>query len=170
MISRDAQEKLARVFDGPTLTLLGTVDAAGRPWTRYVMGVLDDRGTIRIATKRDSRKVADVENLPFVHLLVGRDLFSSDCEYGRRRRRATGRRLESGGANLPRRFESVLRADRSASVPRRSLVGEGRAKREPDRFRRGRRGRRFRSVARPFLGRRRRVRARTGLSDVKQAK
>ena len=81
MISRAAQEKLARVFDRPTLTLLGTVDADGRPWTRYVMGVLDDRGTIRIATKRDSRKIADVENLPFVHLLVGRDLFSSDCEY-----------------------------------------------------------------------------------------
>ncbi|MBR5243879.1 MAG: pyridoxamine 5'-phosphate oxidase family protein, partial [Thermoguttaceae bacterium] len=81
MISRAAQEKLARVFDGPTLTLLGTVDADGRPWTRYVMGVLDDRGTIRIATTRDSRKIADVENLPFVHLLVGRDLFSSDCEY-----------------------------------------------------------------------------------------
>lgn len=81
MISRAAQEKLARVFDGPTLTLLGTVDSDGRPWTRYVMGVLDDRGTIRIATTRDSRKIADVENLPFVHLLVGRDLFSSDCEY-----------------------------------------------------------------------------------------
>lgn len=81
MISRAAQEKLARVFDGPTLTLLGTVDADGRPWTRYVMGVLDDRGTIRIATTRDSRKIADVKRLPFVHLLVGRDLFSSDCEY-----------------------------------------------------------------------------------------
>ncbi|MBQ9127953.1 MAG: pyridoxamine 5'-phosphate oxidase family protein, partial [Thermoguttaceae bacterium] len=59
MIARAAQENLARVFDGPTLTLLGTVDADGRPWTRYVMGVLDDRGTIRVATKRDSRKVAD---------------------------------------------------------------------------------------------------------------
>ncbi len=81
MISRAAKEKLARVFDGPTLTLLGTVDADGRPWTRYVMGVLDDRGTIRIATTRDSRKIADVERLPFVHLLVGRNLFSSDCEY-----------------------------------------------------------------------------------------
>lgn len=81
MISRAAQDKLARFFDGPTLTLLGTVDPDGRPWTRYAMGVLDDRGTIRVATKRDSRKIADVENLPFVHLLVGRDLFSSDCEY-----------------------------------------------------------------------------------------
>ena len=81
MISRDAQEKLARVFDGSTLTLLGTVDADGRPWTRYAMGVLDARGTIRIATTRDSRKIADVERTPFVHLLVGRDLFSSDCEY-----------------------------------------------------------------------------------------
>ena len=81
MISRAAKDKLARVFDGPTLTLLGTVDADGRPWTRYVMSVLDDRGTIRVATTRDSRKIAEIERLPFVHLLVGRNLFSSDCEY-----------------------------------------------------------------------------------------
>lgn len=118
MISRDAKERLDRIFDGPTLTLLGTVDADGRPWSRYVMGVLDDRGTIRIATKRDSRKIAEIKRLPFVHLLVGRNLFSSDCEYAQ----IAARAVVVDGAQPAAAWNPAARAFLGGANPSYSLI------------------------------------------------
>lgn len=118
MISRDAKERLDRLFDGPTLTLLGTVDADGRPWARYAMGVLDDRGTIRIATKRTTRKIADVERFPFVHLLVGRNVFSSDCEYAQ----IGGKAVVVDGAEPTGAWNPTARAFLSGDDPSYALI------------------------------------------------
>ncbi len=118
MISRDAKERLARLFDGPTPTLLGTVDADGRPWTRYVISVLDDRGTIRVATKRGTRKIDDVERFPFVHLLVGKNVFSSDCEYAQ----IGGKAVVVDGAQPAATWNPAARAFLSGGDPSYALI------------------------------------------------
>lgn len=81
MFQRYVKEKIADLFNGPTLSQLATVDENGRPWVRYAMSSMDDRATIRIPTRRETRKVAHIAGSPFVHLLVGRNLFSRYGEY-----------------------------------------------------------------------------------------
>lgn len=100
MSMRDTRRDVMELFNGPTLSVLATVNAAGRPWSRYVMSRIDDDMTIRIPTKSTTRKVEDIELCPFVHLLVGRNLFGRDGAYAQ----IEGRAVISRDYDALRRF------------------------------------------------------------------
>jgi general stress protein 26 len=65
------KSKIREVFKRPQLTVLATVAADGTPRARYVMGVMDDEFTIRIATAIHTRKVEQIARNPQVHLTAG---------------------------------------------------------------------------------------------------
>jgi general stress protein 26 len=64
----------AKIFSvlGPTqLAALGTVTPEGKPWVRYVMTAATRDLTVRFATVKGSRKIAEIRDNPRVHLLTG---------------------------------------------------------------------------------------------------
>ena len=73
--------KVLDLFEGPTLCQLATVNREGRPWVRYVMSSMDQDMVIRIPTKKETRKIDDINNSPEVHILAGRNLFSRQGAY-----------------------------------------------------------------------------------------
>lgn len=81
MVAREIRTRVMDLFDGPTLSLLATVNGHGRPWTRYVMSRMDGDMTLRIPTKSTTRKVDDIRRFPFVHVLVGKDLYGRNGAY-----------------------------------------------------------------------------------------
>lgn len=81
MTVREIRSRVLDLFDGPTLSQLATVAANGRPWARYVMSTIDGAMTLRVPTKTTTRKVEEIRAFPFVHVLVGQNLFSSSGAY-----------------------------------------------------------------------------------------
>ncbi|MDO5554735.1 MAG: pyridoxamine 5'-phosphate oxidase family protein [Planctomycetia bacterium] len=80
-MTRELKRKILDLFEGPTLSELATITRHGRPWVRYVMSSIDDEMTLRIPTRSDARKVRDINFCPDVHVLVGKNLFSSSGAY-----------------------------------------------------------------------------------------
>jgi len=67
--------------DQPFLCSLATVDAEGKPRVRYVRAKLDDNLVLRIPTFAGTRKLAEIENDPRVHITCGRTDPSSPGSY-----------------------------------------------------------------------------------------
>ena len=78
---QNLRDRIYELFDGPTLTQLATINRFGRPWVRYVMSTIDREMVLRIPTRSDTRKVREIGARPDVHLLVGKELFSSRGAY-----------------------------------------------------------------------------------------
>jgi general stress protein 26 len=63
--------KIYRVLGPAQLACLGTINREGKPWVRYVMTAATEDLTIRFATVKGSRKVAEIAENPAVHLATG---------------------------------------------------------------------------------------------------
>ena len=99
MVKREIRSQIMELFDGPTLSVLATVSRRGRPWTRYVMSRIDGDLTLRIPTRSSTRKVGDIQHFPFVHVLVGKNLFERGGAYAQIEGRAS---LTQNAASLGR--------------------------------------------------------------------
>ena len=53
------------------LASLATISEDGKPWVRYVISRAGDDLTIRVATRVNARKVAQIQKNPEVHLTCG---------------------------------------------------------------------------------------------------
>lgn len=67
----DLATKIRKVLAKPSLCVLATVDAKGRPWARYVMGTMNEAMEIRFSTFVHARKVKQMRKNPEVHLTTG---------------------------------------------------------------------------------------------------
>ncbi|NOZ13984.1 MAG: pyridoxamine 5'-phosphate oxidase family protein [Acidobacteria bacterium] len=65
------KEKIMKILTPHQLMCLATLTKEGKPWVRYVTGEAPDDETIRIATFSNSRKVAQIQNNPEVHITCG---------------------------------------------------------------------------------------------------
>ncbi|MFH1057335.1 MAG: pyridoxamine 5'-phosphate oxidase family protein [Pseudomonadota bacterium] len=65
------QEQIRAVFGQAVISALATVTAEGKPWVRYVVVMAQDDLTLRLATYLGSRKVAQIQANPEVHLTAG---------------------------------------------------------------------------------------------------
>lgn len=67
----DLQTRILDLVQKHRLAALATITEDGKPWARYVAINVAPDLTIRTATFRNSRKVAQVKNNPEVHLTCG---------------------------------------------------------------------------------------------------
>jgi len=67
----DIRQKILAIIRPAHLASLATITEDGKPWTRYVIPRTDDDLTIRIATRVNSRKAAQIRENPEVHLTCG---------------------------------------------------------------------------------------------------
>jgi len=65
------KRKILAKLNQPTLCALATVTEDGRPWVRYVTPFADENLILWMATRADSRKVAQIRQNPEVHLTTG---------------------------------------------------------------------------------------------------
>ncbi len=63
--------KILAKIDRPTLSVLATITEDGKPWARYVTPMADENLTFWMATFVQSRKVAQIQKNPEVHLTTG---------------------------------------------------------------------------------------------------
>jgi general stress protein 26 len=70
-IMDDLKQRILDIIHKPQLAALATVTELNNPWVRYVVTVGDGDFTIRCATFTNSRKVAQIENNPNVHITLG---------------------------------------------------------------------------------------------------
>jgi len=66
-----AQQRMSGILQKPQLACLATITSEGKPWVRYVFCQGSGDMTIRFATFKDSRKVAQIMSNPEVHLTCG---------------------------------------------------------------------------------------------------
>jgi len=67
----ETRQKILAIIRPAHLASLATITEDGKPWTRYVIPRSDDDLTIRVATRVNSRKVAQIRKNPEVHLTCG---------------------------------------------------------------------------------------------------
>jgi general stress protein 26 len=67
----DLRETIVSAACKPQLSCLATINEDGKPWVRYVMTFADGDLTFRCATHVHSRKVAQIEANPEVHITCG---------------------------------------------------------------------------------------------------
>jgi general stress protein 26 len=67
----DLKEKLFNKMQEPCVWSLATITSEGKPWVRYVSPHADRNLTIWFASIKGSRKVAQIEANPEVHLTMG---------------------------------------------------------------------------------------------------
>jgi general stress protein 26 len=67
----NAQQLILDILQQPQLACLATITSEGKPWVRYVFCLGREDMTIRFATFKDSRKVAQIRSNPEVHLTCG---------------------------------------------------------------------------------------------------
>jgi general stress protein 26 len=67
----EIRQKILAIIRPAHLASLATITEDGKPWTRYVIPRADDDLTIRVATRVNSRKVAQIRKNPEVHLTCG---------------------------------------------------------------------------------------------------
>ncbi|MCB2184905.1 MAG: pyridoxamine 5'-phosphate oxidase family protein [Deltaproteobacteria bacterium] len=67
----DLKTKILAKFTGPTLSVVATLTPDGKPWARYIMCTMDDNLVLRFATFTQSRKVAQINQNPEVHVTAG---------------------------------------------------------------------------------------------------
>jgi len=67
----DLQQRILAILSRPQLAGFATLTEDGKPWVRYVMTVAAPDMTIRFASFRQARKVAQIAANPEVHLTCG---------------------------------------------------------------------------------------------------
>lgn len=67
----NVQQQISTILQQPQLACLATITLDGKPWVRYVVCEGKADMSIRFATFRNSRKVAQIRNNPEVHLTCG---------------------------------------------------------------------------------------------------
>lgn len=67
----DIKQRILPIIRPAHLASLATVTEDGKPWVRYVIPRASEDMTLRIATRVGSRKVAQIEKNPEVHLTCG---------------------------------------------------------------------------------------------------
>lgn len=67
----NVQQRMLDILQQPQLACLATITSEGKPWVRYVFCQGSGDMTIRFATFKDSRKVAQIRSDPEVHLTCG---------------------------------------------------------------------------------------------------
>jgi len=67
----DIKQRIIEMLQPSQLACFATITAGGKPWVRYVFCEGREDMTIRFATFRHSRKVAQIRNNPEVHLTCG---------------------------------------------------------------------------------------------------
>lgn len=65
------QEKIGAVFGQAVIAALATLTPEGKPWVRYVVVMAEPDLTMRFTTYLGSRKVAQIQGNPEVHLTAG---------------------------------------------------------------------------------------------------
>ena len=77
----DLQEKIYDVMKTYPLAALATITEDGRPWVRPIMIAVEENLSIKFATPLNSRKVAQINRNPEVHLACGASLVDSLAPY-----------------------------------------------------------------------------------------
>jgi len=77
----DIEEKILKAVKPPQLMALATVTKEGKPWVRYVMGFGSEDFTLRVVTGLQSRKAAQIERNPEVHVICGASALESTDHY-----------------------------------------------------------------------------------------
>ena len=67
----DLRQRILAITRPAHLASLSTVSEDGKPWVRYVIPRAGNDLTLRIATRVSSRKVAQIQKNPEVHLTCG---------------------------------------------------------------------------------------------------
>lgn len=67
----DLQERIFTILAQPHLASFATVTEQGTPWVRYVVAHAAHDLSIRFATSRETRKVAQLKKNPEVHITAG---------------------------------------------------------------------------------------------------
>jgi len=67
----DIRQRILSIIRPAHLASLATITEDGKPWTRYVIPRADDDLNIRVATRVNSLKVAQIRKNPEVHLTCG---------------------------------------------------------------------------------------------------
>jgi len=67
----DLKQRILQILRPPQLASFATLTGPGKPWVRYVFCQADEDLTVRFATFRNSRKVAQILGDPEVHLTCG---------------------------------------------------------------------------------------------------
>ena len=75
------QEKIYNIMKEYPLAALATITEDGRPWVRPIMIIAEQDLSIKFATPLDSRKVAQINRNPEVHLACGASLVDSLAPY-----------------------------------------------------------------------------------------
>ncbi|HNU72188.1 MAG TPA: pyridoxamine 5'-phosphate oxidase family protein [Thermodesulfobacteriota bacterium] len=67
----DIRQRIFTLLQEPQLASFATTTEKGSPWVRYVIAHAARDLSIRFATSRESRKVAQIQNNPDVHITAG---------------------------------------------------------------------------------------------------
>jgi len=67
----ETRQRILNIIRPAHLASLATFSEDGKPWVRYVIPRADEDLIIRIATRVNSRKVAQIQKNPEVHLTCG---------------------------------------------------------------------------------------------------
>jgi len=67
----DLKDKIYEVLKNSTVVSLATITADGRPWVRYVSPKVCECLTLKVATSKSSRKVAQIKARREVHVTAG---------------------------------------------------------------------------------------------------
>ena len=67
----DLKQRIFEIIRGPHLSSFATITEDGKPWVRYVTPRGSEDLTIRFATAKSTRKVAQIQKNPQVHLTCG---------------------------------------------------------------------------------------------------
>ena len=67
----DLKLRILQILGPAQQASFATLTGQGKPWVRYVFCQADEDLTVRFATFRDSRKVAQIRGNPEVHLTCG---------------------------------------------------------------------------------------------------
>jgi general stress protein 26 len=67
----DLKKKILELLSTPQMVSFSTITEDGSPWVRYVVGAVDEALHFVFCTFTDSRKVAQIEADPRVHIAAG---------------------------------------------------------------------------------------------------
>jgi general stress protein 26 len=67
----NVKQRILDVVRKPHLSSFATITETGKPWVRYVIATAAEDLTLRFATDKNTRKVAQIQRNPEVHMTSG---------------------------------------------------------------------------------------------------
>lgn len=67
----EIEQRIFKVGKDLQIANFATICEDGKPWVRYVLGMLDDDLTFRMSAQLTSRKVRQIKSNPNVHITLG---------------------------------------------------------------------------------------------------